>query len=143
MAGLTWEERERPVLEAIAELEEEGVLASIEMVADRTGLSPEVVGRTMKRLHDAGFIEAFDGGGLADSTPMYFGAALLERGLRVVGQWPPDVSDAFLARLDALIDAADDPDEKTRLQRLKSAAADVSKGVVASTIVAAGQWGLT
>lgn len=143
MASSTWEERERPILEAIADLEESGMDATNEHVAAATELDASVVGRTMKRLHDADFIEAFDASAMGDSYPVFIGAELQERGLRVVGQWPPDVSDAFIQRLDALIGTATDPAERTRLERLRAATAEVSKGVVSGAIVAAGQWGLS
>ncbi len=142
MATPTWEQRERRVLEAIAALEESSEDATSEHVAAATGLDAGVVGRTMKRLDDARFIVAVDATAKGDEYPVFVGAELLERGLRVVGQWPPDVSDAFIQRLDALIGSVTDPEERTRLERLKSAAADVSKNVVAGAIVAAGQWGV-
>lgn len=143
MSEPTWEQREQPVLEAIAKLEESGVDATNEQVAQATGLGVDIVGRTMKRLNDAHFIEAFDATSFGDSHPVYIGAEMLERGLRVVGVWPPDVADAFIQRLEAAISNETDPEELGRLQRLKSAAAEVSKGVVSGAIVAAGQWGMT
>lgn len=142
MAQPTWEQRERPLLEVIAECEETGEDATNERVAAGSGLTVDVVGRTMKRLHDAGFIEAYDASGMGDDYPIFIGAELLERGLRIVGQWPPDISDAFIQRLDALIATAE-PEERTRLERLKAAAAEVSKGVVSGAIVAAVQWGVS
>lgn len=130
-------------MEAIAELEESHEVATSERVAAATGLDTGLVGRTMKRLHDARFIMAVDATAMGEDTPVFVGAELLERGLRVVGQWPPDVSDAFIQRLDALIGSVSDPEERTRLERLKLAAADVSKNIVAGAIVAAAQSGLT
>lgn len=67
---------------------------------------------------------------------------MLERGLRV-GAWPPDVAEAFIQRIEAAISNETDPSELNRLQRLKSAVAEVSKGVAAGAIVAAGQSGMT
>ena len=142
MTASTWEQREQPILEAIASFEEAGEDATNESVAAATGLEPSVVGRTMRRLDQAGFISAADATSMGDPHPVYVEAELLERGLRVVGQWPPEVADAFLGRLDAAIAAATDPDERTRLERLRSAAGDVGKAVVSGAIVAAGQWGL-
>lgn len=115
----TWEQRERPVLEAIAALEEVGEEATYDRVAAATGLDQPVVGRTMKRLYQAGFIAADDATSMGDEYPVFIGAELLERGLRVVGQWPPDVSDAFIQRLDALIATVTDPADRARLERLK------------------------
>ena len=143
MSEPTWEQREQPILEAIISLEEAGVDATNENLAEVTGLGVDVVGRTMKRLNDARFIDAYDATSLGDSHPVYVGAEMLERGLRVVGAWPPDVAEAFIQRLDAAILKETDPEELSRLQQLKSAVADVSKGVVSGAIVAAGQWGMS
>lgn len=143
MSEPTWEQREQPVLEAIARLEESGVHATNEEIAEATGLAVNVVGRTMKRLNDAHFIEASDATSQGDHHPVYIGAEMLERGLRVVGAWPPDVAEAFIQRIEAAISNETDPAELNRLQRLKSAVAEVGKGVVAGAIVAAAQSGMT
>lgn len=142
MAALTWEHRERPILEAILSLEEAGTHrdANVELLAEMTGLEPAVVGRALQSLSDARFVEAIDSSTFGSTYPEYMAPRLLERGRRDVGQWPPDVAEAFTQRLDTLISAETDPAEKGRLQRLKEAAGEVSKGVVSGAIVAAGQW---
>lgn len=136
-----WEDREQPILEAIAELEEAGADASVDSVSQSAGIDRAIVGRSVKRLYDADFVDAHDVTSLGDRTPNYISIELRERGLRVIGQWPPQISDAFIGRLEALISSEGDPTERSRLERLRAAASDVSKGVVSGAIVAAGQWG--
>lgn len=62
MASLTWEQRGRPVLEAIVQLEEGGTHrdASIEFIAELTGLESAVVSRTLQSLIEARFVDAMD-----------------------------------------------------------------------------------
>lgn len=142
MAAPSWEQRERPILEAILQSEEAGTHRdmTVEVVAEMTGLEPAVVGRALQSLIDARFVDAIDSSTFGSSYPEYMAPRLLERGRRDVGQWPPGIAEAFTQRLDSLISTETDPTAQTRLRRLKEAAGEVSKGVVSGAIVAAGQW---
>jgi len=58
--------------------------------------------------------------------------------------WPTEANDTAIVRelleaLDHAIENASDPEEKTRLRKLREAAGDVSKSVLAGTILAAGK----
>lgn len=140
MVTSTWETRERPILDAVLALEEsiEAFAVNNERIVEATGLPPEVVGRALEALEEAGYLTGGDAGTLGDSSPQYFALRLLERGRREVGQWPPSVADAFLEKLDYMIATAADPDERSRLERLRDAAGEISKGVISGAIVAAG-----
>jgi hypothetical protein len=64
--------------------------------------------------------------------------------LQLLRAWPIDardtaIADALLVALDNAIEGASDPDEKTRLQKLRAASGDVGKSVLVGAIVAAGK----
>jgi DNA-binding MarR family transcriptional regulator len=138
MADLDWNERAVPVLEAVYRAEENGDRPDPDEIAAEIGLEPDVTSRTVAALVEADYLRGIEATSLADKFDRYMALVLLERGRRAIGQWPPGPGDAFLVSLDRLIAAETDPDERSRLAKLRSAAADVGKQVLAGAIVAAG-----
>jgi len=66
------------------------------------------------------------------------------RALQLLRGWPTDAGEAAIVRglLDALDEAianTSDPEEKTRLQKLRGAAGDVGKSVLAGAILTVGK----
>jgi hypothetical protein len=65
------------------------------------------------------------------------------RTLQLLRDWPSAEPELVARRLDeaivAAIERTDDPDEKAKLRKLRSSAADVGKSVLAGAIVAAGK----
>jgi hypothetical protein len=141
---LSWD-RLRSVLVATVELWERGGArepvsadAVIEAVAD--DFEPSFIRVALDLLADDEWLDgAREMGteGPIDVTPRH-------KALQEVRGWPAQATDAavvaaLLAALDIAIARTNDPEEKTRLQRLRDAAGDVGKSVLASAIVAAGK----
>jgi hypothetical protein len=66
------------------------------------------------------------------------------KALQLLRGWPTHASDTAIVRglldaLDEAIEDASDPEEKTRLRKVRDAAGDVGKSVLAGAIVAAGK----
>jgi DNA-binding MarR family transcriptional regulator len=135
----TWNEREIPILEAVWSAEEAGDRAATGDIAGATGIERDSVARGIASLIEAGYLAGKDWSSLADRFPEYALLRLRERGRRAIGQWPPDVGESFLVALNRLIAAEEDPAERARLAKLRDAAADVGKQVLAGAVVAAGQ----
>lgn len=118
MPTSTWETREFPILEAVAELEEVERQLSNEHVAGRTGLSGHEVQLGLRALYESGYITGIDAA--AEELCYLIGIRLLERGRRAVGVWPPD--DAFAVMLDVVderLSETTDEETRTRLQRFR------------------------
>lgn len=120
MARMTWDERERPILEAIA-AGEAGRDLNNDDVAEATGLSRDDVDRGLLALYEADYVTGTDAA--AEELCYLLGMRLLERGRRAVGVWPADDSgEALLDLLRARIADADTDEERSRWQRLFDAA---------------------
>jgi hypothetical protein len=137
----TWNEREVPILEAVYAAEERGERPDPDGIAAVTGLDPDVVIRSVGGLVQSQHLDGIESHGLGQMFPTYLALLLLERGRRAIGQWPPGPGDAFLTALNRLIASEPDPDERSRLVKLREAATDVAKQVLAGAIVAAGSAG--
>jgi hypothetical protein len=135
----TWNDREIPILEAVWAAEEAGDRPGPEEIAAATGLQVDVVGRSVAALVKADYLSGADASSLADTFDQFIALQLLERGRREIGQWPPGPADAFVVALDRLIDAEQDPVKRSLLVKLRDAAVDVAKQVLAGAVVAAAQ----
>lgn len=133
MAERTWERRELPILEAIAEADAAGEdVRDSDALAEHTGLTEADLAAGLRGLVDAEMVA-----GVEHVRRRYALAAihLRERGRRVVGQWPSeDPYDELLAIIERRILEADDPQERDRLRRLKNHILDVGKGVVSALL---------
>jgi hypothetical protein len=137
MATSTWETHERPILEAIANREQgpSGPPHSGDVVAD-TGLPPTVVGHTLQRLYQNGYIEANDVTTNDGMGPEYMNIQLMEPGLRVVGVWPGDPFDAVLAIVAHQLAIEPDDLKKGKLQQFRDGLVGVGRDVVTNVLTA-------
>ena len=133
----TWEPRELVLLDAIAKAEEEDgePLHSLNSrLRDRTGLTDQDVQLGLRALHEAGYIAGTE---QRFSSRVYdlVNIRLLERGRRLVGQWPADDQyREFVAVIEQHIaDAATDED-RSRLERIKDVALGVGREVLTSVL---------
>jgi hypothetical protein len=134
MVTRTWEDREQRLLEAIGAAEEEGREARADKLNSPTGLTQDQVERGLQALHDAGYIEGIDVTAQGDIFDL-LNIRLLERGRRAVGQWPAeDQYAALLEVLEAQIAASQDPEQRTKLERLREAAIGLGQGMLATIL---------
>jgi hypothetical protein len=140
MAENTWPIYERPILEAIHRLEDNGTLRQrgIELAPDFAAelkLDEGKVRRTIAALIDAKYLTGEDVTGMRDPDPIFMVTGLTERGRREVGQWPSEDSvAALLAALDKRIDETPDPVEKSKLQKMRDAAASMARDVLVGVL---------
>jgi hypothetical protein len=138
MATPTWQTRERPILEAIAQAEEAGEDArrsSAASIAEWTGLPRPTVVAGLRALVDADMITGQD-----ISTHAGYDLILIrlrEKGRRAVGQWPSgDLAGELIRLLEAEAEATADPVERGRIKALISGAVDVGKGTLSDVLAA-------
>lgn len=135
----TWE-RDRTVLESIAQADEAGELTPGSFdggqVAERTDLDLGTAFRVLNRLERAGYIQVSRraAGGSPRSVTV---ESIEERGLRAVGVWP--VAEVDYAQLLALIEELRreaPPDEESRWQRLAEGVAGAGRDVAVQFLAA-------
>jgi hypothetical protein len=135
VAEPTWDRLEHPILEAVAELEDQDSSLGLPTLAQQTGLPLEQIRTGVRRLFDTDLLSGIDA-----STKEGFdaiGLRLRPRGRQTVGQWPAsDPTEAFLQLLSQSIAAEEDPVERGRLEKLRDSAGQVSKGVAAGVLTA-------
>jgi hypothetical protein len=140
----SWE-RLRPVLGAVVQQwEQQGARDAVDVDTIVAALAEEMQAADVRRAlelleRDGCLIAKFEMGsdGPIAVTPD-------TKALQLLRGWPTEASDAaivqgLLEALDAAIQNTSDPVEKTRLQRLRDAAGDVAKSVLAGAIVAGGR----
>lgn len=126
-----------PILSALATFEESGVAFTWERLLTHTSLDARVAATALQRLYDAGYVDGssyLEGG---DEYAEWISLRLLPRALPLVGVWPvEDTLEAVLSVLDEWITSATDEEERSRLQRLREAAAKVGGPVLAGLLTA-------
>ena len=133
---MTWAARERPILESLFELEEEGENRVYSgLVAERTGLPEDQVMRGLVALREAGYYRGETLNGFTQTVIIR--PHLTEKGRREIGQWPADSYDALLAALTDRIAREEDATERTKLQRLLDAVTSIGRDVAVDVIGAA------
>ncbi len=135
MVERAWEQRALPILEAVAAREAEGRRPSFDEVVTDTSLDRGQCAREVLSLVEDGYITAIDAGSASGAD--WVSIRLAPRGRRAVGEWPADPVDAFIGAIEQAIARTDDPAERGRLEKLRGAVVDVTKGVVAGAIVTA------
>lgn len=128
-----WESTAKPILLAIAELEED-YGPDLDEVVTFTGLERKAVTKQVRALIYENYLSAIDTGNLGG--PDYTNLQLLPAGMREVGSWPSSAGDSatqeaydrLLAELTRYIETAAPP-EKTK-------AVVVREAVIAGTVKA-------
>ena len=87
VADLKWAVRERPILEALASVEEErGQVEDVDALVELTGLERQAVVLGVRTLLDGRYVTAVPLGRDTDLEGDYADVGLVERGRREVGQ---------------------------------------------------------
>jgi hypothetical protein len=140
----TWTSRDLPVLRAVVALEAERGLPFFHPdVVKASGLGESEVLAALGAL-DRGYLEVVD---LPGGVTYKQVTAVLERARRAVGSWPSETEDEVTQRLLAVLEelvqqAPEGSPERTKWERLRAAAGDVSGQVLAGVIVMAAGAGL-
>jgi hypothetical protein len=136
MVKPTWEDREIPILDAIAQAEEGGAAPDFDDLVEATGLDSQTIQQGVQALHDAEYVTGLDSsaGGIGFRL---IEMRLLERGKRQTGQWPAeDNFEDFVRLLKQRIEEADDPETKRGLQRVLETVTGVGSNVLAGVLLA-------
>jgi len=141
MARLKWDERELPILEAIAGLEDDSGenVERIDTLVDLTGLERGDVVLGLRALVNAGYVDAIDASGpmVGNEGAEFLDIGLLERGRRAVGQWPSeDAGDDLLELIRQRAEGAATEEERSRLRRLLEAGKAVGGRTLTEIVVA-------
>jgi hypothetical protein len=133
MAERSWDELERPILEAVAELEDVDSSLGPPALANHTGLPVEQVRIGVRRLFETDLLTGSDD---SDMGVAFAARALrlLPKGRQAVGQWPSsDPVEALLQVLAERIAVEDDPVERGRLEKARDSFAQMAKGVATAS----------
>lgn len=133
----TWEVLEIPVLLAIRDAEEGGTADDLDVgqLALATGIEKQKVAAAIRALYDAAFLT----GNPYSMLDGWFliGMRLLEKGRRVIGQWPAnDPYDALVALLETQISHEDDQEKRGKLVGFRDALIGVGQGVATDVLAA-------
>jgi hypothetical protein len=137
----TWQDRDLPLLEAIAIAEEEEgarePLHSFDSrLSDATGLDDGDVQLGLRALYEDEYITG-NPQRLSSRIFDLVRIRLLGKGRRTVGQWPPeDQYDAFVRVLQQQIAEAPTEAERSRLEKLREVATGVGRDVLTSVLSA-------
>jgi DNA-binding MarR family transcriptional regulator len=137
----TWE-RDRGVLRAIVEAEQEGRLGNVGLrtLAERTGLDESTVGRVLERLDSAGFVEVrFNRGD--DRIMSARVVAVRERGLRESGAWPLELDFAGVLEIIERLAEQAPPGERSRWRKLAEGVASGGREVLVQFLAALARHG--
>lgn len=118
----TWDEREGPILAAIAEADAMGVEPDSDWIETKTGLTPERVGNTVRVLVEADYVAGIDVTSGGDPAPQYIDLRLTRAGREAVGTWSApalSTNETGLVRLVEVLIASpsDTSDERDRVER--------------------------
>jgi hypothetical protein len=137
-AVYTWDARELPILRHIHGLEES--LARPIMFADLASsseLDADTLQRGLKALHEGGYVTGIRMSGHSEYRIYYLqNIGLTTAARRAVGQWPSDSLERLVEVLNQRLNATDDPDEKSRLERLRDAIVDAGSAITVDVLKA-------
>lgn len=136
MVASTWEGREQVILEALADHEATGQRPmTSDDVAEATGLDGTTTALGLIALVEADYVEGHDASSAEQVHDWFVSLRLREKGRRAAKQWPPEGAAEVLQEIiDNRIAAATDPEEKSRLVKLRDGLAGVGKGVLTSVL---------
>jgi hypothetical protein len=124
-----WDDRDFPILQAVQRLTIDARTTELDPIVAEVGALPrEVVSDALIRLQEAGYIVGYYPPS-ADADPSdWWDVRLAERGRRAVGQWPPsDEFAAIVEALDRFVDRQDNPQDRSRAERIRAAVLDGGK----------------
>ena len=145
MAEKTWATRELPVLDWLVQYFDEPDARAILLtdITEAMAWEEADVTRALARLAKAqpAYITWPD---IAETDVPQYVTGVTERALTATQAWPSaeSAADSMLAALRDAIDRTDDPEEKTKLQRLLAAAGSVGTSVLGGVLTAASTTGL-
>jgi hypothetical protein len=136
---VTWETLELPLLEEIWQAELEGRPPLIAEFFKEREIPVARAQNVIDRLRDADMIDGvFSPAMQTHRLQAMMNVHLAPAGARAVGVWPSgDAADAFVAALEAAIERAEKPDERSRLEGLLDAFRAVPAGVMTQVAAAA------
>lgn len=140
---MRWQDKDRKVLEAIYELEQEtlradpGAVLESQAITDRTGIEGPELTWILSQLMKGGFIVAMDVSSAAKEE--YYARGITPQGLQAIGQWPSpeSVAAGLPALLSDLAGDRTDPDERNALQRI---AENVTTGTLTALVLRHFPW---
>lgn len=136
---LTWDDREQRLLETIADAEAAGVnrIDTADVAEALPELRRAQVELGLRNLLEAAYITGTDVTDADSEVCDLMEIRLIERGYRAVRQWPSeDAAATLLSIIDARIDATTDPEESSRLQRLRDALRSTGTATAQQLLVA-------
>jgi predicted ArsR family transcriptional regulator len=135
----TWEAIALPIMTYVGSTNQfTGWPITVGDLADAVGASPEDTYEELVRLVGAGYLTAEITPYLGTPVARYnvFNPQLEERGARAVGKWPPEeMYDALLAQLERRLEATTDAEARGRLERFRTALADIGKSTASALLV--------
>jgi hypothetical protein len=106
-------------------------------LAKATELDGDTLQRGLKALHEGGYITGTRMSGHIQYRLYYLqNIGLTAAARRAIGQWPSDSLDRLVEVLDDRLAAATDPDERSRLQRLREALLNAGTGITLDVLKA-------
>lgn len=92
-----WDRRELPILQAVAEADATAESINSDQIVDATGLDATAVGKALKALIDADYVDGFDTTTTDDPAPTYMELELKRLGREAIGSWQPSTAPASTA----------------------------------------------
>jgi hypothetical protein len=135
MSTYTWDDIERPILEAFREAEVDGTDRMARAAAATPDISSERRMDSVIALQEAGYVEAQVSQDAGGSKWLMSVGSLTEKGRRAVGQWPSD--DAVAALFDLLdrqVESAPDDETRSRWQQVRDAMTSVGTGATGAFV---------
>jgi DNA-binding MarR family transcriptional regulator len=127
----TWTDREQRMLEVIRDAEEAGEEATLALLIDRLDLDEGMVKLTLRRLLEAGYVDATVMSAWQSEMVSAREIKLLERGLRQVAVWPSeDPYTALVDLLEAQLEAETEPEKRSKIQALLAGVKTAGREVV-------------
>ena len=135
MSTYTWDNIERPLLEAFREAEVDGTDHMVRAAAATPDISSERRMDSVIALHEAGYVEAQVTQNAGGGKWLMSVGSLTEKGRRAVGQWPSDDAVAVLFDLlDRQVESAPDDETRSRWQQVRDALTSVGTGATGAFV---------
>lgn len=136
-ARSSWERRDLPILKQVVEAFNRGELVKdARRLAELTGLDQADALRGLEALHQAGYIDGIDASTMQDRFAL-LDIRPLERARRATGDWPAENAyDQLIELLERRIAETDDPDQRTKLIKLRDGVLAAGRDLITSVMAA-------